>query len=266
MNNLLYIEWLKIKKYKTFWILIGFFVTLLPLWNYGLSNGFLKLSGNNKSGGVDIINNAYTFSSVWGNIGWWTSIFVVFITILTIIITSNEYTYRTNRQNVIDGLTRIQFYHSKYLMVLIFAIFTTIYSFIIGMVFGIANDDMSNFPGEIGKLFHIFILSLNYYSFGLLIAVLFKRSGISIGLFFLYTMIIESLLKSLLNWKLTYDIGNFLPLQASDELLPFPMIEIVKKMTQIEVSFSNQTYVIASIIWIVVYYLIGRFRLLKSDW
>lgn len=264
MLNILAIEWLKVRKYRTFWIMIGMFALLLPLWNYGINQGVLKLGGGKD--GINLLDKAYSFNKVWENMGWWTSIFVMFITILTIILISNEYTFRTQRQNIIDGLTRLQSYHAKWMMIVVFALFTTLYTFIVGFLFGISSDSMSNFPGHIEKLFYVFILSLNYYGFGLLIAYLFKRSGIAIGIFFLYNMIAEKLLQSIVNWKMDYPLGDLLPLQSSDELLPFPLMTMAKQMVQMENVVPVSTYIIASCSWIIIYYLIGRFRLLKTDW
>lgn len=263
MNNLLAIEWMKVRKYRTFWILVGFFALLLPLWNYSISNGFLKVGVNSD---VSIINEVYSFKEIWGNLGYWASYFVVIVTILTIIITTNEFTFRTNRQNIIDGWTRLQFFHSKCLLVLSLAIFTTVYVFIVGLLIGISNDSISNFPGNINSLFYVFVLSLNYYSFGLLLGILFKRSGISIGLFFLYSFMIETILRAVLSRITGFNAGNFLPLQSSDELLPFPLVDIAKTMLQLKTDIALSYYVIASFAWIIIYYLIGRFRLLKSDW
>lgn len=261
--NTLSIEWLKVKKYRTFWVLIGFFILLLPLWNYSISSGIVKMGGKDS---VNFLNQAYTFEYVWSNLGWWTSIFVAFITILIIILTTNEYTFKTNRQNIIDGLTRLQFYHAKWLLVLTFSILTTIYVFILGIIFGLANDDAANFPGKLVQLFYVFILSLNYYGFGLFLAILFKRSGLSIGMFFLYSMFIESMIGGLINWGLKTEIGNYLPLQASDELLPFPLMSVLKTLSGTTEEPQMWGYVLVSCVWIVIYYLIGRYRLLKSDW
>lgn len=261
--NLLSIEWLKIRKYRTFWLLTGLFALLLPVWNYGISDGFLKINGKSD---INILNQAYTFDHVWANMGWWASLFVIFTTVLTIILTTNEYSYKTQRQNLIDGWTRQQVLHSKWILVFVLALATTIYVFIIGILFGMSNDSAANFPGDIKNLYYFFILALNYYSFGLLISFLVKRTGIAMGLFFLYTMFLEKILQSLINWKLDYDWGNFLPLQTSDELLPFPLVEIVKTMAGAEEGISASVYVIVSICWIIVYYLISRYRLLKSDW
>lgn len=262
MKSLLSIEWLKLQRYRTFWILIGFFIVLLPLWNYGISNGIVQLGGKD----INLLSQVYSFSYIWENIGFWTSIFVAFLSILVIIITTNEYQFRTNRQNVIDGWSRLQFYHAKWQVVLALSILTTLYVFIVGFLFAATNDSMSNFPGNIVKLFYVFVLSLNYYGFCLLLSIFFKRSGITIGIFFLYSMIIETLAKQLINWKMDFKLGNFLPLQCSDELLPFPILDIIKSLAKMQSEPPAMPYVITSFAWITLYYFIGRKKLLSSDW
>ncbi|MEZ5016599.1 MAG: ABC transporter permease [Flavipsychrobacter sp.] len=263
MIKLLSIEWLKVKKYRTFWILIGFFIVLLPLWNLGITDGFLKFGGKND---INILDQAYTFEHVWANLGFWASIFVIFISILTIIITTNEYSFRTSRQNVIDGLSKLDFFHAKWFMVLLFTFFTGLYVFIVGVYFGATKGSISDFPGEIKQLGYLVLLALNYYSFALLIAFLFKRSGIAIGMFILYTLVLESMIKGIVNWGYDTEIGNYLPLQASDELLPFPLMKAVKDMAGMGGEFNATPYLIMSLVWILSYYIIGRLKILRSDW
>lgn len=262
MKKLIAIEWLKIKNFRTFWLLIGFFVFLLPAWNYGIANGVMKIGGGN----INLLSQAYSFSGVWQNLGFWTSIFVVFIAILIIILTTNEYQFKTNRQNVIDGWKRIDFYHAKWLVVLLLSFLTTIYVFILGLAFGVANSSFSTFPGHFESLFYVWVLALNYYSFALMLSLFFKKSGVTIGMFFFYSMIIESLVSKLVNHYTDSFAGNFMPLQCSDELLPFPLIDMMKAMAKMEAGPAPWIYVSASFAWIIIYYFTGRQKLLKSDW
>jgi len=265
MFKLLYIEWLKVKSYKTFRVLIGCFILLLPLWNYGISDCSLKL-GN--TGGINLFSQAYSFSGVWQNIGFWTSYFSILIALLIIIVTTNEFQFKTHRQNIIDGWERLDFFHAKWGLVGALSLCTTIFVFILGVLFGLKYGHISNFPGEIKYLFYTFILTLNYYSFALLVAFFFKRTGISIGALLIYSIVLESLIGKIINWQIKGYWGNFLPLQCSDELLPFPMLEIMKGafLNPDNAAPSNTTYLIVSIGWIVVYYFVGRWKLLKSDW
>lgn len=266
MNELLAIEWLKIKRYRTFWVLAGLFLLLLPLWNYEIANGFIKLGGNGKNG-VNFLSTAYSFPQVWGNLGFWGSIFINFLAILVIIMTTNEYTYRTNRQNVIDGWNRMQFYHAKILLVVMLSLLATLFLFILGVLFGgINSGSLSGIFTEFEQVGYFFLLSLDYLGFALFISIWIRRSGLSIGLFLLYSMIIENILKGVINHYSDKPYGNLLLLQSSDELLPFPLMQMAKAMMKMGDTLSMTTYVSMTVCWCLVYYFAGRIILLRNDW
>ena len=260
MFALLSIEWLKLKKYRTFWVLLGLFVLLLPLWVYMIASGMLVLGGGGK-GAPNLFGNAYSFPAVWSSLGFWGSIFVFFLSILIIIITTNEYTFRTNRQNVIDGFTRTQFFHAKVLLVIVLSIFVTAYFFLLGTLFG--RHFSGSFDGmftDTSNVFYFFVLCLDYMGFALFLSFAIKKSGMATGLFLLYCMIIESILKFAINHLLDTHYGDLLPLQCSDELLPFPL-----KLSQAE-GLSKEIYLGAALGWCAVYYFAGRAMLRRNDW
>ena len=264
MTELLAIEWLKIKRYRTFWVLAGLFLLLLPLWNYEVGHGLIKLGGG--GGGMNFLSTAYSFPQVWSNIGFWGSIFILFISILVIILTTNEYGYRTHRQNVIDGWSRMQFFHAKVLLVVVLSLLCTIYMFILGAVFGrMTQGSFSDFGSEIKQVSYFFLLSLNYLGFALVLALLIRRSGLAIGLFLLYSMIIENILKGIINHYTTVPYGNFLFLQCSDELLPFPFMRTLNTLLG-QQGIATSTYCMVTLTWCAVYYFAGRLLLQKSDW
>jgi ABC-2 type transport system permease protein len=83
-------------------------------------------------------------------------------------------------------------------------------------------------PGEFSTkgmeyMGYVFLQSLMYMFFALLLAVVFRRSGLAIIIFFLYGIIFEWLIAATLTFqfKLT-PFSYFLPLQTSDVLIPFP--------------------------------------------
>ncbi len=262
MRSLLAIEWLKIKRYRTFWILIGFFIVLLPLWNYEIANGMINMGKNS----INLLSQAYSFPEVWGNLGFWASIFIVFLSILIIILTTNEFSFRTHRQNVIDGWNRLQFYHSKVGLVILFSVLATTYLFVLGVIFGLLyGGAASDIFDKIEQVGYFFLLSVDYLGFALFISIWIKRSGLSIGLFLLYALIVESILKGILNRGSDLDLGNYLPLQSSDELLPFPFIRMAQQMIAHQ-AVSMWPYVIVTIGWCSIYYFAGRSMLLRRDW
>jgi ABC-2 type transport system permease protein len=266
MKELLFIEWLKVKRYRTFWVLIILFILLLPLWNAEIANGLIKLGGGGKNG-MNFLDTAYSFPQVWANLGFWGSIFILFIAILVIIITTNEYGFRTNRQNVIDGWSKVQYFHAKVGMVIALSCFSTAYLLVLGIIFGgIYSGSFGNLFSEFQQVAWFFLLSLDYLGFALLIALWIKRSGLAIGLFLLYSMIIENILKGIINHFSDTPYGDLLPLQASDELLPFPMMQMARAMMHQGATISATTYAVATVAWCAVYYFACRALLLRNDW
>jgi hypothetical protein len=266
MLSLLSVEWLKLKRYRTFWVLTVLFVVLLPLWNYLIANSVINFGGGGKNG-VNFFNTAYSFPQVWSNLGFWGSIFILFMSILVIITTTNEYTYRTNRQNVIDGWTRMQFFHTKVLLVIVMSAFITLYFFLLGLVFGrVHSGNFEGFSTELTSVLSFFVLCLDYLGFGLFLSFALRRSGLAIGLFLLYAMIVENMAKGIINSYSDTPYGNFLPLQASDELLPFPLMMMTKALMGQAGKITYNAYMMVSLGWCAVYYFACRAMLRRNDW
>jgi ABC-2 type transport system permease protein len=260
MVQLLKTEWLKAKNYGTFWVLTGLFAVLLPLFNYQYSSGMAE--------GGKMLGFDYGFPNVWGNFGFWASWFVLFIAFLIVILITNEFRYRTNRQNVIDGWTRMQSFHAKCGFVLMMAAGTTIYVGIWCLIFGAGySGGFDAVTTNMYKLFYFFVLCLNYFGLAAMISFLVKRSGLSIGLFMLYALIFENIARSYINWQIPGKyIGNFLPLQSSDELLPFSLMKQAEGMVMKGTPPPEWSYLLASCCYIVLYYFISKRKLTKSDW
>lgn len=266
MIALLSIEWLKIKRYRTFWILLGLFLVFLPLWNYQVAKGIVSIGGSTNN--LNFLSSAYTFPQVWSNVAFWGSYFIMFISMLMIILTTNEFGFRTHRQNVIDGWQRLQFFHAKAVLAVVLSVIATVYLFILGAIFGTLNATSvtGNMLSDLEPVGYFFLLSLNYIGFALLLSIWIKRSGLAIGLFILYCFVAENIFSAMINHYVGLaPYGNLLPLQTSDELLPFPLTKMAQPFFKREV-LSNNTYAIMTMFWCAVYYFAGRAMLLKRDW
>jgi hypothetical protein len=78
-------------------------------------------------------------------------------------------------------------------------------------------------------------------------------------------MIVEPIISGILNWGLHTKIGDYLPLQASDELLPFPLFGAAKTILNVA-TVPAEYYILATVAWCAVYYFSGRRLILRSDW
>jgi hypothetical protein len=54
------------------------------------------------------------------------------------------------------------------------------------------------------------------------LAIFIKKAGMAIGTFVLYAWVFEKSVSGILNSAFKYNIGNYLPLSASDKLIPIP--------------------------------------------
>ncbi|RAJ10836.1 hypothetical protein LX64_00443 [Chitinophaga skermanii] len=259
MFNLLYVEWLKVKKYKAFWIILGIFAVPFPII-------FMEIMKkiDEKAGVVGVMFTA--FPSIWQMSGFWSSINLVLLAMLVILMITNENTYRTIRQNIIDGWSREQFFTAKLLQVIMLSVLATIVATIAGIITGVALDDMHNASKGSYFIFYIFLQSLCYLSAALFIGLYVKRAALAIAIYFMYVVIGgEFLLQFVMNKYLGGYVGNFLPLQASDELVPFPNMDKLSKEVTGKAPLDPSIYLIATLVYIGLFIFLSYRKMKKAD-
>ncbi|HWB26116.1 MAG TPA: ABC transporter permease [Chitinophagaceae bacterium] len=216
MLHLLKIEWLKVKNYRAFWIFLGLYVAAL----IGINYVAYYIQGQIKTQ-LPIELFPYNFPLVYQTIAWISSWLLYFPGMIMILVISNEYSFKTHRQNIIDGLERKQFIISKILFAIILAIILTICCFIIALVFGAIFSSSISFEG-IEYMGYCFIQSLCYLFFAMILAVLLRRSGLAMAIFFLYGLVFENLIGGLVDRFVIHGhyFYYYMPLEASDVMVP----------------------------------------------
>ncbi len=141
MSSLLKTEWLKIKKYPAFWWMLIIVAISYPGMNYMLYVNGYKDQLNDKTMGpvLRMLPNPFTFPDVWQTVAFISSLFIFLPSVLVIMFITNEYTYKTHRQNIIDGWSRNQFMMSKMIDVAIICLLATILYIITALVIGTVN-------------------------------------------------------------------------------------------------------------------------------
>ena len=226
MLQLLKVEWMKVKYYRTFWVLSLLYLVSIYGVNYVAWLIQNQRPKKNDMANILIGNPPFEFPEVWQTVSYVSS-FLLFIPGLLIIISyTNEFSYKTHRQNIIDGWSRKQFISVKMMMTLVLAIVSTIAVFITAAGFGLYENAGGFSFEKIEYIGYFFIEALSYSAVALLFALLFKRSGIAIGVFFLYAVVLENMIAGLLN-RYVNNIGRFLPLESTDNLIPFPFLRNV---------------------------------------
>jgi hypothetical protein len=254
MIKLLKIEWLKIKGYRTFWVLTTLFLISIIGINY--STYYIKQITTQNNAQVNTILGApFSFPNVWHTVSYISS-FLLFIPGLMIITSvTNEYSFKTTRQNIIDGWSRQQFIQVKIALVVILAAIATIFVFLTALLFGLISGDPFTLE-KIEFIGYFFIQAVSYSMVALLMSVLIKRSGLAIGVFFIYSVIIEQGLGAFLNYKTmgltTFKgLGDYLPLNTTDNLIPFPFF---RKFVKFGTEPSIIVLLCLSAIYLALYY------------
>jgi ABC-type transport system involved in multi-copper enzyme maturation permease subunit len=222
MLHLLRIEWLKVRHYKTFWIFLILYAFAMLGINY---TGYYvtELTIQNLPESQVLLGTPYAFPKVWQTVGWMSSWLLYFPGILFIMLLTNEFNFKTHRQNIIDGWTRSEFITVKFVFAVIFSAAATILNILVALLFGsLATGSHFSLAGT-ENIAYIFIQTTAYITFALFLGIVFRRSGAAIAVFFLFGLIFEYLIGAFINSKMELSpAGFFLPLQVTDVLLPIP--------------------------------------------
>ena len=201
MLHLLKIEWLKVKNYKAFWIfsiLYSFAILGINYTGYYVN----ELTVENLPQSQLLFGSPYSFPKVWQTVGWMSSWLLYFPGILFIMLLTNEFNFKTHRQNIIDGWTRKAICFREICVCNFFSAVATFFNFLVALLFGfITTGSHFSFSG-IENVGYIFIQTMAYITFAMFLAVLFRRSGAAIAVFFLYGLIFEWLITALMNFKM----------------------------------------------------------------
>lgn len=273
MQSLLKIEWLKIKNYTAFKVLGIFFIVGIVLVNYIVFLVNKKVVHNINTAGLLSAFNPYNFDNTWQTTSYTTGFLLILPALLLIILITNEFTFRTSRQNIIDGWSRQQFIEVKMVMALIIAIISTVMVLLTAFFFGlISGTDFSlNGFDHVG---FFFLKAFSYNMIAVLVSVLVRRTGFAIGLYFIY-LGAENIISQLLDvWsmKIKMDtgkdlgsMGDYLPMNASDGLLTFPDNPL-KSMAKAALPTDYFWIVISLVVaYLVLFTWFSRRRFIHSD-
>ena len=278
MIRLLQIEFQKIWKNKASRILtisyfvILSFIALIASIKFNIGNFELQIAEQ----------GIFNFPYIWHFNTYIAAILKFFLAIVIVSMVANEYTYGTLKQNLIDGLSKKEFIQSKFLTVLVFALASTIFVFIMSLLLGLSFSSYNEIDIIFSDLEYVlayFLKLTAFFSFCLFLGTLVKRSAFAIGFLFVWN-IIEGIMIGVLKWRIfknsdTADnITQFLPLESMSNLIkePFTRLSVIKN---IEETIGGQANIkdygvhwysmLIVIAWIVIFVLMSYKILKKRD-
>jgi len=224
----------------------------------------------------------FNFPYIWHFNTFVASIFKFFLLLVIVSMMANEYTNRTLKQNLIDGLSKKEFILSKFYTVVVFAFISTIFVFIVSMILGFIYSDYNELSivfSDLEYLLAFFFKLVGFFSFGLFMGILIKRSAFAVGALVVW-LIGESILKGFLFWKFrdssspsdsVNSILQFLPLESMSNLIkePFTRLNAVQSVAKqigedLSKDFSVHWYQIAIVLAWTFIFIYASFRILKN--
>ena len=185
----------------------------------------------------------FNFPYIWHFNTYMAAIFKFFLLLVIVSMMANEYSNKTLKQNLIDGLSKKEFILSKFYTVLAFAAISTVFVFVTSLILGMFYSDYNEIAiifSDLEYLLAFFIKLVGFFSFGLFLGILVKRSAFAVGAMVVW-LIIESIFKGYLYYAFrTADattekvnaIMQFFPLEAMANLIkePFTRLGAVKSV------------------------------------
>lgn len=224
----------------------------------------------------------FNFPYIWHFNTYMASIFKFFLLLVIVSMMANEYSYKTLKQNLIDGLSKKEFILSKFYTVLVFSAISTIFVFIISLILGFAYSDYNELNiifSDLEYLFAFFIKLMGFFSFGLFFGILVKRSAFAVGAMVVW-LIAESMFKGYLFYAFrgsesifekVNSVMRYLPFEAMSNLIkePFSRLGAVRSVANAAGEQFTKTYdvefldILVVSVWTFIF-IYGSYALLKK--
>ena len=220
----------------------------------------------------------FNFPYIWHFNTFVAALLKIFLAIIIVSMMYNEYTYKTIKQNLIDGLSKKEFIASKFLTVVLFSIVSTVFVAVISLILGSIYSDYTEWGivfTDLRFLVAYFIKLVGFFSFCLFIGILVKRSAFALGFLILWQMF-EGFTRGMIRWKLfdgetTDAIMGFFPLNAMFNVLkePFSRLSAVQSVAnqigeEIALDYNTSLLDMGIVLAWTAIFIWGSYRILKK--
>lgn len=256
MKRLWNIEMTKLKRYQPLWYFSLFYLITISLITFFLVDMNTSFMRDAKF--------LYGFPGGWQTVTYMASWFHLFLGLVVVIFTCNEYDHRTARQHIIDGLSKKDFFLGKVTLLFALSILSVVFVILLGSFCSLYN--LGNLEGFFSGWHFIgmfWIQTFGYLSIAFLLAILVKRSGFAM-MALLGSIFADGIARSQMEeWT-----ANLTPFGSMDNLVKFPIVEQMKTlMLQGEMSADMQTLqvILIALVWIGLFLFLGYKLVVSRD-
>ncbi|MBZ9630600.1 ABC transporter permease [Salegentibacter sp. LM13S] len=223
----------------------------------------------------------FNFPYIWHFNSYIAALLKLFLAIVIVSMMSNEYSNRTLKQNLIDGLSKKEFIASKFLTVTVFSLISTLFLFIVSLILGLSFSDFTEASiifSDMEYMIAYFVKLTGFFAFCMFLGILIKRSAFALGFLFIW-WILESIVYGVLKWQIFRDseiadnIARFFPLESMSNLIkePFSRLSAVQTAaTQLGSEFDKDygihwDQLLIVIFWTAIFVFLSYSLLKKRD-
>ncbi|MFD2541134.1 ABC transporter permease [Lacinutrix gracilariae] len=216
----------------------------------------------------------FNFPIIWHITTFFASQFKFFFAIVVVSMIGNEYSNKTIKQNLIDGLSKKEFILSKFYTIVFFSLIATVLialaSFFIGLYYS-SYTEASIIFRETNFLVAYFVKLVGFFTLCLFFGMLVKRSAFALAfLFILY--IFEYIVLGLITWQSNYELAekiqNFFPLKSMYKLIdqPFQRVMMTKfpDKTDLTYDYAVHGYELAIVVGWTILFVFLSYKILKK--
>lgn len=217
----------------------------------------------------------FNFPIIWHITTFFASYFKLFFAIVVVSMIGNEYSNKTIKQNLIDGLSKKEFILSKFYTIVFFSLISTVLigvaSFLIGLYYS-SYTEASIVIRETEYLLAYFVKLVGFFSLCLFFGMLLKRSAFALAfLFVLYILewlVFWGAYEAFGNSETAWKVKNFMPLESMYKLIdqPFQRIIITKYPDKLDLAYDYAVhwYEILIVMGWTALFVFLSYRLLKK--
>ncbi len=229
IRKIIALEYFKFRNYRPFLIILGLYVFCFILAGFSIKrllDWFLEEQQNDNvlkhfvESGIPL----FDFVDIWQNLGWLATIFKWIPAFVIIISVTLEYSQKTIKQNIIDGLSKKEFLASKVALVGVISIGSALLLLVLGLFLGFLYSPVKGLPYILENIEFVAAYGLEVFAFlcmALFAAFWIQKSGVTIILFLLYTACIEPIMTAILQFHYEWDVWYF-PVEAINLIIRVP--------------------------------------------
>ena len=217
----------------------------------------------------------FNFPIIWHITTFFASYFKFFFAIVVVSMIGNEYSNKTLKQNLIDGLSKKEFILSKFYTIVFFSLCATLLiglaTFVIGLYYSSYTEATIIFR-EIEFLLAYFVKLVGFFSLCLFFGMLVKRSAFALA-FLVVLYIIEWVVfwgayNAFGDTDTAFKVKNFMPLESMYKLIDQPIQRIVMtkfpEKTDLVYDYAVHWNEIAVVLGWTALFIFLSYRLLKQ--